>query len=102
MIYRRCKDYTVKSGFAVILGNLTYKVGTLEESVVLRGAADHLTLDLNAVALFLYVDERLALIFIKFHPTIDELGVLYDVEEFITRDGALKLNDLHNYLPRQE
>ena len=102
MVYRRSKDYTTKAGFAILFCDLTYKVGTLEESVVLRGAADHLTLDLNAVALFLYVDERLALIFIKFHPIIDELGVLYDVEEFITRDGGLKLNDLHNYLPRQE
>ena len=102
MVYRRSKDYTTKAGFAILFCDLTYKVGTLEESVVLRGAADHLTLDLNAVTLFLYVDERLALIFIKFHPIIDELGVLYDVEEFITRDGALKLNDLHNYLPRQE
>ena len=83
MIYRRCKDYTVKSGFAVIFGNLTYKVGTLEESVVLRGAADHLTLDLNAIAVLLYVDKWPALIFIELYPIVNKLGVLYDVEQFV-------------------
>ena len=102
MIYRCGEDNASKSGFTVTLRKLTYKVGTLQKSVVLGRSADHLALYSEPLALFLYVNERLALIFIKLYPIVNKLGVFYNAEKLISRGVAFKLYYLHNHTPRQE
>ena len=89
------ENYSAQVGDLRALVESSYKIRTLEKAVVLGGAADHLTLQLQAIALFLDMYAGSTPILIKFYSVVYQLRIGYNAEKLVARCRAIKSDYLH-------